>query len=90
MIVTLHVKTDKSLKEKAEILADKFGISLSTFINLTLRQALLNQKIVLDFSPEPNEETAKVLTSGQKNRKLSKDFSPKFSNIESAKKWMMK
>ena len=41
---TITIRTDKSLKEDATILFNSLGLTLSSAVNLFLRQAVLKQK----------------------------------------------
>ena len=91
MITTLHIKTDKKVKERAEKLAKDNGITLTALINLSLRQTINFGKIALYAETEnlePNEGTKKILREALKDVRAGKNLSPRFASAEQAFDWL--
>ena len=73
---TINVRTDTATKEKAENLFAEFGLSMSSAINMFLKQTIRERKIPFEVGypskdEEPNELTAKVLKESEEGKNLS-------------------
>lgn len=90
MKTIINVKSEKSLKQSAEIYAKELGLSLSDLVNLSLRYVVTTRSIVLDSRPEPNEETKQILKEVLADIQSGKNLSPRFSDTASAFKWLKK
>ena len=52
---SMNIRTDSEIKQQAEELFSKFGLNMTTAINMFLRQVVRNQAIPLELSLKPNE-----------------------------------
>jgi len=61
--VNLNIRIDKGLKERAEVVFKEMGMSMTTAINIFIRQTMRQGKIPFDIYSEPfySESNMKVL-----------------------------
>lgn len=59
---TLNIRIDPSTKESAEEILQQLGLSMSTAVEIYLRQIVLNKEIPFYFSTTPQKTTHRVLT----------------------------
>ena len=85
---TLNIKTDQALMNQVKQLAGSFGISVTTFVNLSLRQSVSNRQLVVEEPLVPNAKTGKILKRAIKDIKAGRNLSPNFSNIEDAIRYL--
>ena len=72
--VNINIRTDAVTKKQAETLFNEFGISLSSAINMFLKQTIRERKIPFEIgytNSVPNELTAKVLKESEEGINLS-------------------
>ena len=70
------IKIDPALKKESQALFESFGLSLSTAVNIFLRQAVREQAIPFRIgAPAPNAETMKAIDDARNGIGLSKGFS---------------
>lgn len=73
--VSTNIKIDPVLKKDAQELFEKLGMSLSTAVNVFLRQAVREQGIPFYISmEEPNEETKKAIEDARNGIGLEGPF----------------
>ncbi|MDO4921455.1 MAG: type II toxin-antitoxin system RelB/DinJ family antitoxin [Phascolarctobacterium sp.] len=74
--VSTNIKIDPILKRESQALFESFGLSLSTAVNMFLRQAVREQAIPFRIgTPVPNIETLKAIEDARKGVGLSRGFS---------------
>lgn len=74
--VSTNIKIDPVLKEQSQTLFESFGLSLSSAINMFLRQAVREQAIPFRVgNPLPNLETLQAIENARKGIGLSRGFS---------------
>lgn len=88
MTTTLHIKTDKKVKERAEKFAKANGITVTALVNLSLHQVLNSGRLVIEEPLEPNAKTAKELKRIIKDADQGKNMSPVFSSVEAMDKYL--
>ena len=67
----LNIRTDKDIKEAAEYIFNELGISMTTAINMFLRQTIRSNGIPFDLKlGTPNETTLAAMDEG---RRIAKD-----------------
>lgn len=74
---TINIRTDAATKKQAEALFNDFGISLSSAINMFLKQTIRERKIPFEIgytSDIPNELTSKVLSESEMGINLSPTY----------------
>ena len=78
-MATINIRTDSATKKEAERLFADFGLSMTSAINVFLRQVIREKRIPFEIGYEnPNELTAKVL----KETEEEKNLSPAFDSID--------
>lgn len=83
--INLNIRTDKSIKERAEKIYNELGFSMSTAINMFLRSTIRENGIPFSLKVyEPNDETIEAIEEGE--RMLADPNSPRYSSIEELKK----
>ena len=82
----LSIRVDKETKEKANELFNKFGLTMTTAVNMFLKTAIRENRIPfeLKLEEEPNEVTMKAIEEGiEEGRRIAKDDSVKgYDRIE--------
>lgn len=84
----IHLKTKKDLKERAEKLADRLGLTLTSLINLSLSQVVESGELVIQLEPKLNSKTSQHLLKLRKEADEGKNLSPTFDNPKKALKWL--
>ena len=68
LTTTISVQIDKNDKEKATIILDKLGVSMSGLINMTIKQLIMRGKIPFDVSlPKEENELYNYFTKEELN-----------------------
>ncbi len=74
--ISTNIKIDPALKQESQALFESFGLSLSTAVNMFLRQAVREQAIPFRVgTPSPNLETLKAIEDARNGIGLSRGFS---------------
>lgn len=74
--ISTNIKIDPTLKQESQALFESFGLSLSTAINMFLRQAVREQAIPFRIgTPVPNIVTLKAIEDARNGIGLSRGFS---------------
>ena len=84
MNTVIHVKANKEVKENAQKLAAKLGLSLSDVINASLRNFLQTRTVVFTDIPTMTPQLEKKLDRIEKDIKEGKNLSPEFKNMDEA------
>ncbi len=81
MKAIINIKTDKEIKQNAQKIAEKLGLSLSAVINAYLRQFVRNKEVhfsvVSKMSPELENLLGKIEFDIQRGKNISKTLSSK-------------
>ena len=73
--VSTNIKIDPKLKQEAQELFESFGLSLSSAINIFLRQSVREQAIPFRVGkPVPNSETVRAIEDARNGIGLSRSF----------------
>jgi len=88
MKTVLNVKTDKSLKEKAQKIAKDIGVPLSTVVNAYLKEFVRERRVTFTTEPRLRPEVAKRLEQASKDIRAGKNISPEFSSSAAALRWL--
>lgn len=81
----LNIRTDKDIKDQAEMIFNELGLNMTTAINIFLRTAIREHGIPFPLKLDvPNEATAAAIEEG---RRIASDASVKgYSSIDALKK----
>ena len=73
--VSTNIKIDPKLKQEAQELFESLGLSLSSAINIFLRQSVREQAIPFRVGkPVPNSETVRAIEEARNGIGLSRGF----------------
>ena len=73
MVANLNIRTEKEIKESAEIVLSQLGLTMSAAVNIFLRQVIRENGIPLELKlKEPNTETIEAI---QEARLIANDKS---------------
>ncbi len=73
--VSTNIKIDPKLKQEAQELFESLGLSLSSAINIFLRQSVREQAIPFRVGkPVPNSETVRAIEDARNGIGLSRGF----------------
>ena len=82
MNTVIHVKANKEVKENAQKLAAKLGLSLSAVINASLRNFIRTRELVFSDVPVMKPELEKLLDKVENDIKHNRNLSPRFKKAE--------
>ncbi len=78
MNTMITIRTDADLKNQAQNLAERLGISISAIVNNSLREFVLNKKVVfaepLTLNIATRKRLDKIIKEIDKGKNLSKSF----------------
>jgi addiction module RelB/DinJ family antitoxin len=70
--VLLSIKTDDKTKQDIKEFASELGISSTAFVNMVVKQAIRDRKIVLSSSLEPTAFLEKTIKQAETDHKADK------------------
>ena len=82
--VTINIKADKEVKEKAQKTAKDLGMPLSVVINAYLKQFIRNKEVHFSLEGELKPAVKKRLERLAKEAREGKNMSPVFSSAKEA------
>lgn len=91
MKTATYIKLDTDVKKQAQKLASRFGLSLSTMINVQLKQAVREQRIELSVEFPPEQMTPaleKKLAKIDKDIKAGKNLSRVLSSPQEVRDYL--
>ena len=81
MNTNLNIRTDKEVKENAERIFSELGISMTTAVNMFLRQTIRHGGIPFELKVTPNAKTLEAIEEG---RRIARDKGIKgYTDMES-------
>lgn len=76
----LNIRTDKAIKDQAEIIFNELGLNMTTAINIFLKAVIRDQGIPFELKLKvPNDTTVASIEEG---KKMINDSSPQYSNMD--------
>lgn len=85
----IYIRTELEVKAKAQKVAKKIGMSLSSLLNAYLKQLIRTKKVEFSVGEEPSERLKQAIRQAEKNLKEGK-ASPTFNTGEEAVAWLEK
>ena len=80
----LNIRTDKEIKDQAEIIFNELGLNMTTAINMFLRSTIREHGIPFELKLDiPNETTLEAIKEGKKL--INDPKTKRYSNIEDLK-----
>ena len=86
--ITINIKADKDVKQKAQKVAERLGMPLSTIINAYLNQFIRTKEIHFYLEGELKLSVKRRLDQLQKEAMAGKNLSPAFSNADEAIRYL--
>ncbi|MEX0918579.1 MAG: hypothetical protein WDZ85_01260 [Candidatus Paceibacterota bacterium] len=80
--ITINIKADKEVKEKAQTLARDLGLPLSVVINAYLKQFIRNREVHFALEGELKPAVRRRLDRLHKEAVAGKNLSPAFSDTK--------
>jgi addiction module RelB/DinJ family antitoxin len=80
--IAITVKIDADVKEQAQRLAKRLGLSLSTVVENKLREVVSERRVVFEEEFVPNKKTAKELEQIEADIKAGRNLSEPFNTFE--------
>ena len=78
----ITIKIDSSVKQQAQDLAQKLGLSLSTIVENKLREVVRERRVIFEEELIPNKKTAKDLEKIETDIKANRNLSGPFNTFE--------
>ena len=84
--ISMSLKIDSSLKEKAQKVAKDLGFPLSTILNAYMRQLVKNKAIFFSTAPfyKMSRSLEQELSEVERDVKQNKNISPEFDSAKKA------
>ncbi len=80
----INIRTDKTVKDQAELIFAELGLNMTTAVNMFLRSTIRVHGIPFDLKLDvPNEVTKSAIAEGEKI--LGDPNSPKYTNMDDLK-----
>jgi antitoxin component of RelBE/YafQ-DinJ toxin-antitoxin module len=79
--VLLTIKTDADTKDELKSFAVELGISTTAFVNMLVKQALRDRRVVLSTTLEPTPYLEKIMREVEEDLKTGKNISPEFDSV---------
>jgi addiction module RelB/DinJ family antitoxin len=83
----VNIKTDPKLKQEAQELASKLGLSLSSVLNEYLKRFVQDRTITFSEDEEPSDYLIRSIKQAEEDIKKG-DVSPSFDSAEDAIAWL--
>lgn len=83
----INVKVDPEVKSQAQAIVDELGLSLSSFINASLKNLVRTKSINFDLKEQPSEYMIQALKESAADIKAGR-VSPSFETADEAIKWL--
>lgn len=88
MKTTIILKADKEIKEKAQKVAKKLGLTLSAVINASLTQFVKDEAVSFSTAPRMTARLEKLVGEARRDYKTGRNMSPEFTSAKDAIKWL--
>lgn len=80
--IPITVKIDADVKQQAQKLAQKLGLSLSSIVENKLREVVRDRRVVFEEELIPNEATVRELEMIEADIKANRNLSKPFNSFE--------
>lgn len=80
----LNIRTDKAIKDQAEMIFNELGLNMTTAVNMFLRASIREHGIPFELKLEvPDDTTATAIEEGKKM--LNDPYAPRYSSMDTLK-----
>ena len=80
--VLLTIKTDPDTKKQLKNFATELGITSTAFVNMLVKQALRDRRIVLSTKLEPTPYLEKIMREAEEDYKAGRNVVGPFDNAD--------
>ncbi len=84
MKTSISIKLDKQIKQEAQAVAEKLGLSLSAVVNATLCEFVRTKELHVTIGLKPTPYLARILDQAERDFQEGKNLSPIFDNTKDA------
>ena len=88
--VLLSIKTDSDTKDELKSFAAELGVSTTAFVNLLVKQALRDRRVVLSTALEPTPYLENIMREVEADLKTGKNISPEFDSVDAMFEYLEK
>lgn len=74
MSVLLSIKTDEKTKQDLRAFAAELGVSSTAFVNMVIKQALRDRRLVLSTGLEPTPYLAEIMREAEADYKAGRNI----------------
>jgi addiction module RelB/DinJ family antitoxin len=85
---TIHVKTDKKTRDEAKKVAEAFGFSLTSLVNVLLKQVVKTKRLELSLEEHPTPHAIDMMKKSEEDVKAGRVIS--FTSLEEMKRYLQK
>lgn len=75
----LNVKTDKEVKERAQVVAKELGLPLSTVVNAFLKQFIRDKEVIFSSGYRMTPYLEKIIEKAEADRKAGRNIAGPFT-----------
>lgn len=86
MKTVINIKTEAEIKESAQALAERLGLSLSAVLNAYLRQFIRNREAYFTLAPRMSPELEDLLGRIEFDIQRNRNLSPEISSAGEVKR----
>lgn len=86
----MSIKTDSDTKDELKSFAAELGVSTTAFVNLLVKQALRDRRVVLSTALEPTPYLEKIMREVEADLKTGKNISPEFDSVDAMFEYLEK
>ncbi len=72
--VLLSIKTDEQTKQELKNFASELGVSSTAFVNMVVKQALRDRRVVLSTDLEPTPYLEQIMRNAKADYKADRDI----------------
>ena len=88
MKTVLNVKVDKEVKQRAQKVAAELGLPLSIVVNANLQRFIEDRRIVFAAPRKMSKKLERRLANVIADAEVGRNFSPRFSSMKEAIKYL--
>jgi len=78
----INIKIDLALKQKAQKIADSFGLPLSTVVSRKLEEFVQNERLIFEKPLTPNKKTMRQIKNAVSDYKKKNNISGPFNGVD--------
>ena len=88
MKTMINIKADRAVKEEAQRLAKKLGLSLSDVMNASLRNFIRTREVRVSDVPHMTPELERLIGAAERDLKAGRNISPLLKTPEDVERYL--